>query len=614
MARHFALPVKSSLVQESFLVIKFLSQITSSLCRFHLVGLGGLRRWQFPYASWVQQDNAVRKRVGQCVSEFPDSPLISIIMPVYNTPLPWLRRAIASVMAQSYPRWELCIADDASSNPQVRRALEEYCVLDERIKVVFRPDNGHIAVASNSALQLATGDFVGLLDHDDELATDALHWLVAELNRHPEADIMYSDEDRLDDWGRRFDPHFKPDWNPDLFFSQNYLCHFTVLRSSLVRQVGGFRSGTEGAQDYDLFLRCLQQSDSSRIRHIPRILYHWRAGAGSTSRSLAEKNYAADAGLKALRDYFATVDPDIVVQSGKGATTYRVVYPLPEVAPKVSLLIPTRDGAEMLKHCIDSIRATTEYPDYEIVIVNNGSIEPATIALFAALRADARIRIIDYPGEFNYAAINNLAADLATGAVLGLLNNDIEVISPDWLTEMVCHALRPDVGAVGAKLYYPNGRIQHAGVVLGLLGVANHAHQFLPRSHGGYFGRLQVVQNVTAVTGACLVVRRELYCLVGGLDAVNLPVAYNDVDFCLRLREQGYRTVWTPYAELIHHESLSRGKDTHGENRRRLDRESAYMRQRWGALLESDPYYNPNLSLCHRDYRPVWPPRGEAAL
>lgn len=582
--------------------------------RFHLVGLGGLRRLQFPYARWVRQATASRNLEEQRTFTFSYSPLISIIMPVYNTPLPWLRQAIESVLAQSYSSWELCIADDASTDPQVKQLLEEFSGEDRRIRVVARPENGHIAAASNSALEMATGDFVALLDHDDELAPDALYWLAAELNRHPAADIIYSDEDRLDEWGRRFDPHFKPDWNPDLFYSQNYLCHLTALRMSLVREAGGFHPGTDGAQDYDLFLRCLHLSDASRIRHIPRILYHWRAGAGSTSRSLAAKSYATDAGLKALRDHFAAIDPAIEVQQGNGATTYRVVYPLPEPAPKVSLIIPTRDGAALLGRCINSILGKTAYPCYEIIIVNNGSIKPATFALFDSLRLDARIRIVDSPGEFNYAAINNLAAELAGGEVLGFLNNDLEVISPDWLTEMVRHALRPGVGAVGAKLYYPDGRIQHAGVVLGLLGIANHAHQFLRRNHGGYFGRLQVVQNVAAVTGACMVVRRELYLAAGGLDAENLPVAFNDIDFCLRLRERGYRTVWTPYAQLIHYESQSRGKDTRGESRIRLEREGAYMRQRWGALLENDPYYNPNLSLSHRDFRPVWPPRVGATL
>jgi GT2 family glycosyltransferase len=539
------------------------------------------------------------------------APRISVLLPVYNTPQSWLRRAIDSVRGQSYPGWELCIADDASTDPEVRRLVSAYAAADERIRVVYRDENGHIAAASNSALELATGEFVALLDHDDELAPDALAWFVAEVQRHPDAAILYSDEDRLDEWGRPFDPHFKPDWNPDLFFSQNYLCHLTMLRTALVRQVGGFRLETAGAQDYDLFLRCIRRCGAEQIRHIPRVLYHWRAGAGSTSRDLAAKNFASPAGLKALRDYFVTIDPRISVQPGSGATTYRVVYPLPERPPRVSLVIPTRDGATVLRRCLDSLRALTEYSDYEVIIVNNGSIEPATFALFAELREDPRIRVIDFPGAFNYAAINNLASELATGEVLGLLNNDLEIIAPQWLTAMVRHAMRPDVGAVGAKLYYPNGRIQHGGVVLGLLGIANHAHQFLPRGHGGYFGRLQVVQNVAAVTGACLVVRRELYREVGGLDATNLPVAYNDIDFCLRLRAAGYRTVWTPEAELLHYESVSRGRDSTGANRTRLDRESAFMRQRWGALLEHDPYYNPNLSLRHRDYRPVWPTRVE---
>lgn len=588
-------------------MIRSLSRITASLFRFYLIGLGGLRRWQVPYGRWVRQEQSAPKSS----VDFANEPLISILLPVYNTPPDLLRRAIGSVFAQSYKRWELCICDDASTQAQVRETLEEFRQADSRIRVNYRPENGHIAAASGGALELATGAFVTFLDHDDELAPDALYWLVAELNHNPEADILYSDEDRLDEWGRRFDPHFKPDWNPDLFFSQNYLCHLTAIRTPLVRAAGGFRTGFDGAQDYDLFLRCLAQSDGSRIRHIPRILYHWRAVGGSTSRDLAEKGYAAEAGLRALRDFFAVVSPAVKILPGTGATTYRVEHPLPEPFPKVSIIIPTRDLAGMLRRCVDRIRGVTAYPDYEIIIVDNDSVEPSTSDLFDELRRDPRVRVVPHSGAFNYAAINNRAVEESRGEVVCLLNNDVEPVNPDWLSELVRHALRPDVGAVGAKLYYPDGRIQHGGVVLGLLGVANHLHQFLPKHHGGYFGRLQVVQNVAAVTGACLVVRRELYRSAGGLDAEHLSVAFNDIDFCLRLRERGYRTVWTPFAELVHHESRSRRSDRRGEARQRLERESAWMRQRWGSLLERDPCYNPNLSLGHRDFRPVWPPRME---
>lgn len=565
------------------------------------------------YPEWIYHYDALSADdllgIAAHLETLPGKPLISILMPVYNTPEQWLRLSIESVLGQIYPHWELCIADDASTAPHVRPLLEEYRERDSRIKVVFRTENGHISLSSNSALELATGEFIALLDHDDELAPHALYMVAVEVNRHPTVDIIYSDEDKIDDQGRRFQPLFKPDWNPDLFYSQNYVSHLGVYRTTLLRGVGGFRKGYEGSQDYDICLRCVANTEASRIRHIPFILYHWRAISGSTAISTREKGYAETAAVRALVDHFSAVCPGVTVRSGVWPTTYVATYPLPDEAPLVSLIIPTRNGYEVLKRCINSIRKKTAYKRYEIIIVDNQTNDPRTLDYLLLLATRGYARVIRYDDHFNYPAINNLAVAQARGEVVGLLNNDLEVISPQWLTEMVRQALRPDIGAVGAKLYYPNNRVQHGGVILGLRGIAGHAHLGVPRNQIGYWGRLVLVHNLSAVTGACLVVRKQLYETVGGLDGENLPVAYNDVDFCLRLQEQGYRNLWTPFAELYHHESYSRGQEDTEEKRQRLQRESDYMVKRWGGLLYNDPAYNPNLTLDWTDFSLATPPR-----
>jgi GT2 family glycosyltransferase len=565
------------------------------------------------YQEWINAYDTLsaadKAAIRAHIATFRHSPRISVLMPVYNTPEQWLRRAIESVRCQLYPHWELCIADDASPAPHVRPLIEEYRQLDPRIRVVFREQNGHISAASNSALELATGEFAALLDHDDELAEHALYLVAELLNRHQGADIIYSDEDKIDEAGRRFEPFCKPAWNPDLFLAQNYLSHLGVYRTDLLRRVGGFRQGFEGSQDYDLAIRCVAATKAEHIRHIPFILYHWRAIAGSTALSTAQKGYAEDAAVRALGEHFRAVNPAITVEPGGWPTTYRARYPLPDPPPRVTIMIPTRDGLSLLRRCVTSIREKTAYPDYELLIVDNRSTDPATLSYLEGLAASGAARVLPYDGEFNFSAINNFAARQATGGILCLLNNDMAVITPEWLMEMVTQALRPEIGAVGAKLAYPDDRIQHAGIILGLMGVANHSHQFRSRHLPGYFAQLKVPRSVAAVTGACLVVRRELFDLVGGLDETHLPVAFNDVDFCLRLNEAGYRTLWTPYAELYHHESASRGSDQAGERRARLAAETAYMQKRWGARLMNDPYYSPNLSLERNDFSLARPPR-----
>lgn len=530
-------------------------------------------------------------------------PLISVLLPVFNTPETLLRRCIESVLRQSYPKWELCIADDGSTDEHVRRVLQQYAAQDARIKVEFREANGHIANASNTALALAGGGYIGLLDHDDELAEHALFCVASAIQEQPDVQLLYSDEDKLNESGQRCDPYFKPDFSPDLLLGQNYFGHFCVFNRSLVCAVGGFRVGFEGSQDYDLILRCLARlPDGGKVLHLPHVLYHWRKTAGSTALNPAQKPYAYAAAQRALQEYLDHHEPGAQV-SIVAPGLYRQHWPM-ATPPKVSIVVPTRDGLDVLRPCIESIIQRTRYPDFEILIIDNQSQLPETTSYLADLveSMHGRVRVYQYDQAFNYSAINNLAAANAQGTVLALVNNDIEVLNPDWLWEMVAQAMRPGVGCVGAKLYYPDGTLQHGGVILGVGGVAGHAHQFAEKDSVGYFNRLRIVHNISAVTGAALVVKKAIYFQVGGMDETHLPVAFNDVDFCLRVREAGYRNVWTPYAELLHHESKTRGANNTPAKQSQFESERSYMRDRWAALLDRDPYYNPNLSLHREDF------------
>jgi GT2 family glycosyltransferase/2-polyprenyl-3-methyl-5-hydroxy-6-metoxy-1,4-benzoquinol methylase len=564
------------------------------------------------YAEWRAMygtlDDSGRAAIRARIEAFPRRPLLSILMPVYDTPEEYLRAAIDSVRAQLYPDWQLCIADDASRAAHVRKLLERIAREDDRIEVCFRATNGHIAEASNSALALATGEYVLLLDHDDELEEHALYMFAEEILAHPDADIVYSDEDKLDVQGRPYEPFFKPGWSPDLFTAQNYLSHLSGFRTELVRKLGGFRPGFDGSQDYDLCLRCIPVTTPERIRHVPHVLYHWRAIDGSTAALPAAKRYAETAAQRALQELMDAHHPGARVEVGKIATTYRVRWPLPDPAPLVTLVIPTRDGRALLQQCIESLKKTS-YRPFEILVIDNQSRDSDALRYLDELVERGTARVLRYDHAFNFSAINNFAVQQARGSVVGLLNNDIEVMSPEWLTEMASQAIRPEVGAVGAKLYYPDGSLQHAGVITGIGGVAGHSHKYLFRDAAGYFARVQLQQNLSAVTGACLVIRRDVYLQVGGLDEKNLGVAFNDVDFGLRLCEAGYRNVWTPYAELIHHESKSRGAEDTPQKQARFKSEIDYMKARWGSRLLEDPYYSPNLTLDTENFALAWPPR-----
>lgn len=458
---------------------------------------------------------------------------------------------------------------------------------------------------------MATGDFIALLDHDDLLPDHALYRVAVELLLHPDCDIVYSDEDKIDAQGRRFNPYFKHDFDVDLLLGQNTISHLGVYRTSLVRRIGGFRPGYEGSQDYDLVLRASRLAGAKAVRHIPQVLYHWRAISGSTAVDADAKPYAQQAAHRAVSDHLRHTDPGASCVATSSAGLYRTTYPVPDPVPSVSIIIPTRDRVDLLRQCVASLIELTQYTNYEILILDNDSACATTCAYLAELDKMPQVRVIAAPGPFNYPAINNLGAQNARSDLLCLLNNDIEIADPGWLREMVSHALREGVGAVGARLMYPDGKtVQHAGVVLGLGGVASHAFQHLTQAQSAHFGNDLLVRRYSAVTAACMVVRRDLWLKVGGLDP-KLQVAFNDIDFCLRLGALGLRCLYTPHALLLHHESASRGKDVTAESLKRFNTEQAHMLSKWGHLIDNDPCYNPNLTRENSDFSLSHAPRIE---
>lgn len=564
------------------------------------------------YGKWIQDIEvhsipSIQQQIAE-QKHWQFTPTISIVLPTYNTPLVLLQECLDSVLAQTYPHWELCIADDASPLPHVKALIAAYTARDARIKYIVRSQNGHISACSNTALTLASGEYVALLDHDDKLAPHALFFVAQALQSKADAQIIYSDEDKLDAQGQRCDPFFKPDWSPDLLYSQNYINHFLVYRRDLVQSVGGFRTGFEGSQDYDLLLRCIAQLPHPSVQeivHIPHVLYHWRMTDFSTAQSHGNKDYACQAALRALQEYMDIKHPGVRMEMLRPGI-YRHKWPLPQELPLVSLIIPTRDGFDILHKCIESIQDKTTYPNYEILIVDNQSTCEKTIKYLHDIEKKSIpgrvVRVLQYNHPFNYSAINNFAVKQANGSIVGLINNDVEVINGDWLSEMVSHAIRPDIGCVGAKLYYPDGSIQHAGVILGIGGVAGHSHKYFPGNDLGYFGRLLTIHNVSAVTAAVLMVQKEIYFKVGMLNDKELTVAFNDVDFCLKVRQAGYRNLWTPFSALYHHESKTRGAETTPGKVARFAAECNVMMEHWGVYLKNDCFYNKNLTLVAEDY------------
>lgn len=528
-------------------------------------------------------------------------PKISIITPVYEPPEAYLRLAIESVIDQIYPHWELCLANDASPSAYVQAVLDEYAAIDPRIKVVHRSENGRISRASNSALAIATGEFVALLDHDDVLAPEALFEIAAALNRDPQLDMIYSDEDKLDEAGHRRDPFFKPDWAPETLLSRMYTGHLSVYRRALVQAVGGFRSEFDGSQDYDLVLRVTERTD--RIHHIPQVLYHWRVHPMSAASGIDVKTYAYDAAMRALTETLARrgekgIVERLAVHPGFFSVRYEILS-----FDRVSIIIPTRDHAADLERCLASVFAKSTYSNFEVIILDNGSTDEDALDVLTnwETQEPERVRVIRYDVPFNFSHINNYAVRFSTGRFLLFLNNDTEVIAPGWMEAMIEQAQRSPIGAVGARLLYDDDTIQHAGVVMRLNGVASHGHRTWPADAPGYFGVIQTINNFSAVTGACLMMRREVFDEIGGFEE-ELAVAWNDVDLCLRIRERGYRIVYVPHALLYHFESKSRGPVDTPEKQERELNEIAFLQRRWQCAERDDPYYSPNLSLIGEDY------------
>lgn len=581
-------------------------RVLSRYQRLLVAGPSDYEHWLLKHDRPLAADVAAQR-----VAAMARPPLVSIVMPVYNTPERWLRACIDSVLRQSYPHWELCIADDASPSRATRKVLEDHAARDPRVRVVFRASNGHISAASNSAMEIARGEWMALLDHDDLLHPDALLHVVEAIVANPEAKIVYTDEDKVDERGRRYQPYFKPAFDPDLLRGQNVICHLGVYRLDHVRAIGGFRLGFEGSQDWDLALRTCEALPGTQVVHVPRVLYHWRAIAGSTALASGEKSYTSGTGLKSVSEHLARIGMPAdasILPGGHVRVRPRPVSP----EPRVLIVIPTRDRVDLVRQCIDSVLERSTYRNYHIALVDNGSVEPESLQYFSEVGSDERVTVIPYPHPFNYSAINNFAVDALACDVVLLLNNDIEVISPEWLEEMVALAMRPDAGAVGAMLYYPDDTVQHAGVTIGIGGVAGHAFTGAPREAHGYMGRMRLTHGVLAVTAACLAIRRSTWDAMGGLDT-GLQVAFNDVDFCLRVADAGYRNLWSPNAQLYHHESASRGYEDTPEKKDRFKREVDFMLLRWGDALSRDPSYSPNLSLTAEPFTLGFPPRGQQA-
>ena len=551
------------------------------------------------YEEWYKNHKPTMEELQrQREAKFDYEPMISILVPVYNTPEEFLKQMIQSVRKQTYDNWELCIANANPANETVAEILRISSTKDERIKVKDVPENEGIAQNTNAVLAIATGDYIGLLDHDDLLTPDALYEVVKAINENDRPQVLYSDEDKITmDLSEHFQPHMKPDYNKDLLRSNNYITHFFVAERMLVEEVGGEDGEYNGAQDYDLILKCTERAKG--IAHIPRILYHWRVHKASTADNPASKMYAFDAGKRAIEDHLKRCGEIGKVSHEKDLGFYRVKYQV-QGSPLISIIIPNKDQVESLDKCLRSIEKSS-YKNYEIIIVENNSTEDETFAYYKKIESD-KIRIVYWSDEFNYSAINNFGVKHARGDYLLLLNNDVEVIATDWLEELTANCQRKDVGIVGARLYYPDDTIQHAGIVIGIGGVAGALFVGMPRMFTGYLHKAAIQQDLSAVTAACMMVKRSVYEELGGLEE-ELKVAFNDVDFCLRAREKGYLVVYDPNVELYHFESKSRGTEDSKEKIRRFQNEIEYMRSHWLELLKKgDPMYNPNLTLTKWDY------------
>ena len=574
--------------------------------------LGHAINFSHDYRHWLARNAnpglAGYERMTAIAAGFSIRPRFSFVIPAYNTPRRLLRECLDSLLAQTYDDFEICVADDNSPDRAVVEILADYAARHPRVRFVARPFNGHISAASNSALALATGDFIVLVDHDDLLPDYALFVLAHYINRHPNADIFYSDEDKVTLEGYRVQPYFKGGFNRYLMYGHNMVSHLGTYRRSLVERVGGFRLGLEGSQDYDLTLRCLEAAGPDSIVHIPHILYHWRIIPGSTAMSADQKGYAVVAAQSAINGHFERMG--LPFRSVEGfAPGCTGVRPSRQFDTSVSIIIPTRNGLDLLQPCLASILAF-DTGNAEIIIVDNGSDDPATLAYLEMLAKRDGVRILTDPDEFNFSRINNRAAHAASGEVLCFLNNDTEVVSADWLNRARTFLSLNEIGMVGARLLFPDGTLQHFGIALGMgeHRVAGIPHLGLDGHMPGYLGKARLLQEVSAVTAACMFVRRADFLAVGGFEE-GLRVAYNDVDLCLKIRAKGLKILADPDITLIHRESRTRGSDKHGARAKRLDEEAAWMRRRWGDILDNDPYYSPNIDLGRIDFAYAADPR-----
>lgn len=556
---------------------------------------------EVPYGPWYQAYVPDQETLeAQKKHKFDYRPLISIAVPAYQTPVEFLKQMIESLISQTYPEWELCIANASPDNEEMQRVLADYSAKDSRVRFCNLKENLGIAENTNRAFSMAKGEFMGLLDHDDLLAPNALYEIVQALQDHPQADALYTDEDKVTtELDEHFQPHLKPDFNLDLLRSNNYICHFFVVRRSIVEKAGGFRKEFDGAQDYDFIFRCTE--NAREVLHVPEILYHWRTHKASTADNPASKMYAFEAGKRAIEANLERTETKGVVSHTQDLGFYRVKYPV-QGKPLVSVIIPNKDEKETLQTCMEMLNSNTSYQNFEIIIIENNSTTDEIFRYYKELSKDPRIHLLRWGKEFNYSAINNFGVAHAKGEYLLFLNNDIKSINPDWMEELLGVCQRPEVGGVGAKLIYPDNTIQHAGCVVGMGGIAGHMFVDMPADRTGYLHKASLLQDMSAVTAACLMMKKEVFEEAGGFTE-ELAVAFNDVDLCLKVRKNNHLIVYDPYAKLYHMESKTRGAEDSKEKVRRFQTEIEYMRCHWLDILKNgDPYYNKNLSLTKWNY------------
>ena len=556
---------------------------------------------EVPYGPWYRAYIPTEETLEtQRKQKFDYSPLISIAVPAYQTPVEFLRQMIESLIVQTYSNWELCIVNASPDNEEMQKVLAEYSAGDSRVRFCNLKENLGIAENTNRAFAMTKGEFVGLLDHDDLLAPNALYEIVKILQDHPQADALYTDEDKVTtELDEHFQPHLKSDFNLDLLRSNNYICHFFVVRKSIVEKTGGFRKEFDGAQDYDFIFRCTE--NAGEVLHVPEILYHWRTHKASTADNPASKMYAFEAGKRAIEAHLERTGTKGEVSHTQDLGFYRVKYPV-QGKPLVSVIIPNKDEKETLQTCLEMLEKNTGYQNFEIIIVENNSTTDEIFRYYKELSGNRKIHLLRWGKEFNYSAINNFAVAHAKGEYLLFLNNDVKSINPDWLEEMLGVCQRPEVGGVGAKLIYPDNTIQHAGCVIGMGGIAGHMFVDMPADRTGYLHKASLLQDMSAVTAACLLMKKEVFEQAGGFTE-ELAVAFNDVDLCLKVRKNGYLIVYDPYVKLYHMESKTRGAEDSKEKVRRFQTEIEYMRCHWIDILKNgDPCYNKNLSLTKWNY------------